>query len=88
MTPAQNSFVWRSLLYVPANNERFIDKAHTRGADAIILDLEDSVPETERARAREMLPDAIASVTRSGADATVRINRPLRHMVKIGRAHV
>jgi citrate lyase subunit beta / citryl-CoA lyase len=82
MTPAQNSFVWRSLLYVPANNEHFIDKAHTRGADAIILDLEDSVPETERARAREMLPDAIASVTRSGADATVRINRPLRHMVK------
>ena len=36
--------VWRSLLYVPANNQRFIDKAHTRGADAIILDLEDSVP--------------------------------------------
>ncbi|MBL4691446.1 MAG: CoA ester lyase, partial [Rhodospirillales bacterium] len=32
--------VWRSLLYVPANNRRFIDKAHTRGADAIILDLE------------------------------------------------
>ena len=74
--------VWRSLLYVPANNERFIAKAHTRAADAIILDLEDSVPESERARARDMLPDAIASVTQSGADATVRINRPLRHMVK------
>ena len=33
--------VWRSLLYVPANNRRFIDKAHTRGADAIILVLVD-----------------------------------------------
>ena len=34
--------IWRSLLFVPASNERFIAKAHTRGADAIILDLEDS----------------------------------------------
>lgn len=74
--------VWRSLLYVPANNEKFIAKAHTRGADAIILDLEDSVPEGERQRARDMLADSVKSVTQSGADATVRINRPLRHMVK------
>ncbi|MGD9881716.1 MAG: aldolase/citrate lyase family protein, partial [Reyranella sp.] len=34
---------WRSLLFVPMTSERFIAKAHTRGADAIILDLEDSV---------------------------------------------
>lgn len=79
---ADDEIVWRSLLYVPANNEKFIAKAHTRGADAIILDLEDSVPETERGRAREMLVDAVKSVTQSGADATVRINRPLRHMVQ------
>ncbi len=76
-----DAIVWRSLLYVPANNEKFIAKAHTREADAIILDLEDSVPEQERPRAREMLADAVKSVTQSGADATVRINRPLRHMV-------
>ena len=47
--------VWRSLLYVPANNPRFIEKAHTRGADAIILDLEDSVPPAEKIVARERL---------------------------------
>jgi len=76
-----DGIVWRSLLYVPANNEKFIAKAHTRGADAIILDLEDSVPEQERPRARSMLADAVKSVSQSGADATVRINRPLRHMV-------
>jgi citrate lyase subunit beta/citryl-CoA lyase len=74
--------VWRSLLYVPANNEKFISRAHTRGADALILDLEDSVPEDQRQTARDMLADAVTSVTQSGADATVRINRPLRHMVK------
>ena len=81
----QNSeppIVWRSLLYVPGNNEKFIAKAHTRGADAIILDLEDSVPEHARQTARDMLADAVTSVSQSGADPVVRINRPLRHMVK------
>ncbi|MEQ8507001.1 MAG: CoA ester lyase [Rhodospirillales bacterium] len=79
---ADMPFVWRSLLYVPANNEKFVAKAHTRGADAIILDLEDSVPESERPRARDMLADAAKSVAQSGADVAVRINRPIRHMVK------
>lgn len=68
--------VWRSLLYVPANNQRFIDKAHTRDADAIILDLEDSVPVAERDRARGMLAASAASVRQSGSDVVVRINRP------------
>lgn len=68
--------VWRSMLYVPANNQRFIDKAHTRGADAIILDLEDSVPAPERDRARSMLADSAAKAGQNGADVLVRINRP------------
>ena len=45
--------VWRSQLYVPANNSRFIAKAHMRGADVIILDLEDSVPAANREEARK-----------------------------------
>lgn len=64
----------RSLLYVPAHSERFIAKAHERGADAIILDLEDAVPEVEKTTARERLATAVASVTRNGAAAFVRIN--------------
>ncbi len=68
--------VWRSLLYVPANNKRFIDKAHTRGADAIILDLEDSVPASERDAARAMLGESAEMAGQSGADVLVRINRP------------
>ncbi len=68
--------VWRSQLYVPANNPRFIAKAHTRGADSIILDLEDSVPVDERPGARAGLADAVAQVGQSGADVTVRINSP------------
>ena len=38
---------WRSLLFVPVTAERFVAKAHTRGADVIILDLEDSIPPAE-----------------------------------------
>ena len=75
-TPSRrNGPVWRSLLYVPANNPRFIDKAHTRGADAVILDLEDSVPATERGRARSMLADSASKAGQNGADVVVRINR-------------
>jgi citrate lyase subunit beta/citryl-CoA lyase len=66
--------VWRSLLFVPANNERFVDKAHTRGADGIILDLEDSVPVAERPGARRGLADAVGLVGRVGSDVLVRIN--------------
>lgn len=64
----------RSLLYVPAHSERFIAKAHERGADAIILDLEDSVPWEAKQVARDGLSDAAAAVRRGGAKVLVRIN--------------
>lgn len=64
----------RSLLYVPAHSERFIAKAHERGADAIILDLEDSVPLDAKAPARQSLADSIASVRCGGAQVFVRVN--------------
>jgi citrate lyase subunit beta / citryl-CoA lyase len=70
--------VWRSLLYVPANVARYIEGAHRAQADAIILDLEDSVPDGERSRARRDLQASAATVARSGADVVVRINRPWR----------
>jgi citrate lyase subunit beta/citryl-CoA lyase len=73
---------WRSLLFCPANMPRFIAKAHSRGADAIILDLEDSVPETEKASAREGLIEAASTVGQAGADICVRINRPLEQAVE------
>jgi citrate lyase subunit beta/citryl-CoA lyase len=60
--------VWRSLLYVPANVERFVEKAHTRGADCIQLDLEDSVPASEKDAARQLVPAAAKRVRRGGAD--------------------
>ncbi|MBI0539100.1 CoA ester lyase [Roseomonas sp. KE2513] len=68
---------WRSLLFVPATAERFIAKAHTRGADAIILDLEDSIPPLEKGSARAALSGAVPRVSQAGAGVVVRINQPL-----------
>ncbi|WP_417518621.1 HpcH/HpaI aldolase/citrate lyase family protein [Marinobacter sp.] len=77
-----NMPVWRSLMFVPANNRRFLEKAHSRGADAIIVDLEDSVPVGEKKSARDYLPVVVHQVTQSGADMLVRINQPLRMAVR------
>jgi citrate lyase subunit beta/citryl-CoA lyase len=73
--------VWRSMLYVPATSEKFIEKAHERGADAIKIDLEDAVALAEKARARTLVRSAAKTVARGGADVLVRINRPLRMAV-------
>ena len=70
--------VWRSMLFVPAIVQKFVEGAAKRGADAIILDLEDSVPVAEKPRARSVLQAAAEIVGRGGADVVVRINRPLR----------
>ena len=68
---------WRSLLFVPVTAERFVARAHTRGADVIILDLEDSIPPSEKDTARAALPAAAAVVGQGGAEIAVRINRQL-----------
>ena len=69
---------WRSLLFVPANVPEYIDKAHLRGADAIVLDLEDSVPPGEKAAARERVASVAATLSARGVDVVVRINASLR----------
>ena len=74
--------VWRSLLFVPVTRRRFLDGAARRGADAIILDLEDSVAASEKERARTLVPQAVVIVSRGGADVVVRTNRPLRLAVR------
>ena len=67
---------WRSLMFVPVTREKFVSTAHTRGADAYILDLEDSVPEAEKPRGRTLIHAAAKEVSKAGADVVVRINRP------------
>ena len=73
---------WRSLLFVPAHVDRFIARAHERGADGVILDLEDAVPAAEKPGAREKLAASIASVGRNGTAALVRVNHGLRALAR------
>jgi citrate lyase subunit beta/citryl-CoA lyase len=60
------------------NVQRFLDKAHLRGADCVIMDLEDSVPASEKEAARALIKDSIPKVGRGGGDVAVRINNPIK----------
>src|SRR5213076_3115376 len=79
---SKNLPVWRSMLFVPVTQRRFVDGAARRGADAIILDLEDSVAASEKERARTLVTEAAEIVSREGADVVVRLNRPMRMTVR------
>ena len=70
--------LWRSLLYVPVTNRRFVEKAAARGADVIKLDLEDSIPSAEKPAARAAVRDAACLISGAGTEVLVRINRPWR----------
>ncbi|MGI9386351.1 MAG: HpcH/HpaI aldolase/citrate lyase family protein [Methyloligellaceae bacterium] len=73
---------WRSMLFVPADNERFLAKAYLRGADAIILDLEDSIPPASKTKARQHCANAIQDLLANGQKLIIRINMPLRLAVR------
>ena len=69
--------VRRSTLIFPVNVPRFLEKAYARGADCIVMDLEDSVPQSEKEAARALVKEAIPVVGKGGGDVAVRINRPI-----------
>jgi citrate lyase subunit beta/citryl-CoA lyase len=64
----------RSLLFVPGNRRAWMEKAPGYGADALILDLEDAVPATDKAMARPLVRDALVQPYASRPTLTVRIN--------------
>ena len=66
--------MWRSVLFVPVLQERFLAKAAERGADAIVLDLEASIIAERKAEARQALPAAIDRLVGERQDVLVRIN--------------
>jgi len=65
--------MWRSMLFVPTLEDRFVAKAASRGADAIVLDLEASITDDRKDEARAVLPTAVAKLT-AEIPVTVRIN--------------
>ena len=64
----------RSMLYVPGDRPAMLEKAARRGADMLILDLEDAVPMSSKAEARAAVRAAIPILQEQGARVGVRIN--------------
>lgn len=64
--------IWRSLLFVPANQERMLNKLDSLPADGFIFDLEDTIPDPEKNNARKMTLEVMPKV--KGNRSWVRIN--------------
>ncbi|MEG6508006.1 CoA ester lyase [Methyloligella sp. 2.7D] len=64
----------RSALYMPGSNERALQKAKTIPADALILDLEDSVAPDAKIHAREQVCAAVKQGGYGGREVVIRVN--------------
>lgn len=65
----------RSMLFIPGDSEKKLAKVAECGADAVILDLEDSVAPERKAIARGLVPEFMAEAPRGG--------RPLQYWVRV-----
>lgn len=68
--------MFRSLIFVPGNSTRFIEKAKTLLADIVCFDLEDSVPAGEKDVARKIIADALSKRSEYQRPIYVRTNSP------------
>jgi citrate lyase subunit beta/citryl-CoA lyase len=64
----------RSFLFAPGNNQKLLSRVFSAGADAVILDLEDAVPEGGKDEAREMVAGLLAGRPAEGDLVSVRVN--------------
>jgi len=71
----------RSLLFVPGNNQRFLEKAKTLSSDIVCFDLEDSVPVEEKKFARDLIKKALEERQQYQAEIYVRTNSPVSGLV-------
>ena len=74
MTAHTTRHLRRSFLYVPGSEERKLAKAQTLGADAVILDLEDSVAPERKAEARERISGLLRGAPNPSTEWLIRLN--------------
>jgi len=70
------SNLFRSLVFVPGNNPRFLEKAKSLPADIVCFDLEDSVPDKEKKKARVLIKNTLKQRSKYSPDVFVRTNSP------------
>lgn len=73
-SPGPNLRLVRSLLFLPATADHLLDKATERGADALVVDLEDAIPPDRKAPARPMARAAVEQLAARGARVLLRVN--------------
>jgi citrate lyase subunit beta/citryl-CoA lyase len=66
--------IWRSLLFIPANNWKMLNKAATEMEDGVLMDLEDACPVAERETGRIFARDIMPVLKRKGIDVLIRVN--------------
>ena len=84
--------LFRSLIFVPGNNPRFLEKAKKFEADIVCFDLEDSVPNQEKSNARKLIQSALKNRSEYKSSIFVRTNAPsskkipddLKHIIQKG----
>lgn len=69
--------LFRSLIFVPGNNSKFLEKAKQLEADIVCFDLEDSVPDKEKKQARKLIKTVLKSHSEYFSSIFVRINSPI-----------
>ena len=74
--------LWRSILFVPAVSDRFVESALKQDADVLQIDLEDSVGPDQKDFARERVGAIADRFALAGRNVTVRVNRPWRLLVR------
>ena len=68
--------LFRSLIFVPGNNPRFLEKAKSLSADIVCFDLEDSVPDKEKKNARTLIKSALKKRNQYSSSVFARTNSP------------
>ena len=71
----------RSWLYAPGSSRRILDRVFGAGADAVILDLEDSVRQEDKAAARRLVSTVLSRHVDATLPVFVRINHPRMGML-------
>lgn len=69
-----NAYLMRSLMFVPAHNQKLLDSAVRRDADVLLLDIEDSVPYPEKQRSRDNIKEFVKRSDLNGKLLFPRVN--------------
>ena len=70
----EENYLMRSLMYVPAHNQKLLDSATRRDADVLLLDLEDSVPVFDKQQARDNIKEFVKREDLNGKLIFPRVN--------------